>query len=284
MEFESFVPGHITGFFEAVRGPDPLTTGSRGCGVVIDGGVTTAVALEEDDENSVRCSINGEEVPCPTTEAVVGEVLDMVFDTYSVRVAHTTDLPVGQGFGASASGALGTAFALSEALELDLSETVCGRMAHRAEVENRTGLGDVIAELAGGLVIRTAPGAPGVGETETIPCSLSVVAKVMGGPMPTKDVLSSGKVEAINREGRACLAALMEEKTPENFMALARRFAEKTGLMSPEVAGAVADLEKAGVQASMAMLGNTVFALTDTPEDAAERGPWCLESTGDYSP
>jgi pantoate kinase len=270
MEFETFVPCHITGFFEIVEGQDPLTSGSRGCGVVIDGGVTTEVTLEEADENSIQCSINGDEALCPVTDSVVEEVLDMVYDTYSVRVAHTTDLPVGCGFGASASGALGTAFALNEVLELDLPETVCGRMAHKAEVENRTGLGDVIAELAGGLVIRTVPGAPGVGETEAIPCDLSVVAKVMGEPILTKDVLDSEKVEAINREGRACLDDLMKEKTPANFMHLSRGFAEKTGLMGPEVAGAVTALEGEGIQASMAMLGNTVFALTDAPEEAVE--------------
>jgi pantoate kinase len=268
MEIETVVPGHITGFFEIVEAQDPLTTGSRGCGVVIDGGVATEVTLEEADENSIQCSINGEEVPCPVTESVVEEVLDMVYDTYSVRVAHTTDLPIGFGFGASASGALGTAFALNELLELDLPESVCGRMAHKAEVGNRTGLGDVLAEVTGGLVIRTAPGAPGVGETERIPCHLSVVAKVLGEPIWTKEVLDSDKREVINREGRACLDDLMKEKTPENFMVLSRRFAERTGLMAPEVAEAVDALEKKGIQASMAMLGNTVFALTDSPEEA----------------
>ena len=56
---------------------------------------------------------------------------------------------------------------------------------------------------------------------------------------------------------------IIEEKTVENMMALSLQFAAKTKLMSFEVNKAVAEANKHGM-ASMAMLGNSVFAIGDT--------------------
>jgi pantoate kinase len=262
-------PGHITGFFEICEDPDPVMAGSRGCGVVIEKGIETSVLCDYADENVVRCTMDGKEGDLPVSVAVAHEILDLSPEPFEVEIKHTSEIPIGYGFGASAAGALGTAFALNDALDLDLPETVWGRIAHRAEVENKTGLGDVIAELAGGIVIRTEPGSPGVGRTEKIPWDGEVVAFMVGGEMDTSAVLTSDKAGLIKEVGAYCMGKLLEEKTPENFMKLSLEFAQKTHLMTPELKEAVSILEKNGIPASMAMLGGAVFCLCNTTEEVA---------------
>lgn len=262
-------PGHITGFFEICDDPDPVMAGSRGCGVVIEKGVLTSVVCDYADENVATCTMDGKEGNWPVSLAVAHEMLDLSPEPFEVEIKHTSEIPIGYGFGASAAGALGTAFALNDALDLDLPETVCGRIAHRVEVENKTGLGDVIAELTGGIVIRTEPGSPGVGKTEKIPWEGHVVAFMVGEKVDTSAVLTSEKAGVIKEVGGLCMEKLLEVKTPERFMGLSLEFAEKTGLITPEITGSIKKLEKNGVPATMAMLGGAVFCLTEEPEEVA---------------
>jgi pantoate kinase len=64
--------------------------------------------------------------------------------------------------------------------------------------------------------------------------------------------------------GHNLLQKLINDPKPGKFMDLSREFAEKTGLMSPEVKEAINILKNETLGASMAMLGNTVFALSES--------------------
>ncbi|MBU2559633.1 kinase, partial [archaeon] len=269
MKGSAFVPGHITGFFEIFENDDPVKAGSRGAGVVLDKGVYTTVKAKEGHTTSV--TLNGKTCECPVSRAVIKDILQIAGAKYDVEVIHELEIPMGQGFGASGAGALGTALAANKAMGLNLTMNQCGEIAHRAEVINRTGMGDVIAQSTGGLVIRTKPGAPGTGTADRIFSDEKVVVFTVGEAVDTKSVLlDREKIGRINKAGRVCLAELLKNPSQENFLVLSRRFALEAGLVEEKLRPALKTLEDKGITASVTMLGNSVFTLTDEPEKVSE--------------
>ena len=77
-------------------------------------------------------------------------------------------IPVGYGLGSSSAVALSLSFALDQALGTKLDRSLIGQIAHNAEVNCKTGLGDVLASFHGGFEIRVKAGAPGIGSVEKI--------------------------------------------------------------------------------------------------------------------
>lgn len=269
MKGSAFVPGHITGFFEIFDHEDSIKAGSRGAGIVLDKGVYTTVKAKDGYGTSV--TLNGETCECPVSKAVIKNILSFADTKYEVEVIHELEVPQGQGFGASGAGAFGAALAANEALGLNLTMNQCGEIAHRVEVLNRTGLGDVIAQSAGGLVIRKKPGAPGTGVTDRIYSDESLVVFTVGREIKTKSVLlDNEKKEKINKIGRVCLKELLKSPNPENFLAISKKFAVETGLGEKDVYLALETLEDKGITASVSMLGNSVFTLSDEPEKVSE--------------
>ncbi len=273
MKASAFVPGHITGFFKPVEHHELSKMGSMGCGVVLNRGVYTSAEVMDADANDVHVFLDGDEVDFPISADVAWELLRKAGSKSEARIYHQVEVPIGQGFGASAAGSLGTALALSRALDLPMTLNQCGAIAHVSEVRNATGLGDVIAECTGGMVLRLAPGAPGIGAVDKIPCSesLNVVAWVVGGPLSTKQVLrDESKMKKIQAVAEKCIGAFMKRPTPESFLRISKQFAMESGLMSADIARAVKVLEEKGIVGSMIMLGNSVFTLADDPEEVKD--------------
>ncbi|MDI6654506.1 MAG: pantoate kinase [Candidatus Hydrothermarchaeota archaeon] len=267
MKARAFVPGHITGFFEICEDKDMLHTGSRGCGVVVSKGVYTTVKAKKASKNEVHVYINDKPCDCPVTTSAVEEVLKLVDEKYRVEVFHKLQLPMKYGFGLSAAGSLGAVLAAASALNLNFTLNDCGSIAHCAEVANKTGLGDVIAECTGGVVLRKKPGAPGIGRIDKIPCNESVVAFIVGGELESKSILlSRQKKRTITQVGRECMDTFLKNPSVENFMRLSKKFASEAELMDKKVYSAVKQLEKRNIEASMIMLGNSIFTLTKEPE------------------
>jgi pantoate kinase len=249
---KAWVPSHITGFFAAKRQEDPMKSGSIGCGLALALGATTTV--EASDETEIL--LNDEPSEAPVSRYVV--------DTLArspVRVKTHLDMPLGSGFGASGAGALGCAYALNAHFGLGLFANQAASVAHVAEVTNRTGLGDVIAQNEGGLVVRLEPGAPGVGLIDRIPVQPLKVNYVVRGPISTKEVLSDqAMMKEINSAGEAALKDLLRRPTLQDFMLLSRRFTVQSGLASDWALDAIEAVEAAGGMASMIMLGDAVFS------------------------
>lgn len=249
----AYAPAHITGFFEIVLGKDSLHTGSRGCGLVLEHGVTTEITLSD----TTLVEINGSVDEAPTTRHVIKR-----FAEAPVTVKSRFDVPVGCGFGASGAGALSTAYGLNELFSLGLSAEDVARVAHVAEVECGTGLGDVMAQSHGGLVIRLEAGAPGIGLVDRIPVGDVLVEYVVLGPISTKSVLRDAeKREHINRAGRKALRNLLQNPSLQSFMQVSREFAVDANLMTDRVLDMIKAVEAEGGFASMVMLGEAVFAV-----------------------
>ncbi len=251
----AFAPAHISGIFVIGLKKDASRSGSMGCGICLEDGVTTKVGAAK--KTSVL--INGAAAEAPTTLAVL-----KLLTSRPVLVETTLELPVGAGFGASGAGALSTALALNEALSLNLTLSELAQAAHVAEVKNRTGLGDVTGQTFGGIVIRKKAGAPFSVNIDKIPCVERKISWVSFGRISTKSVLSDeAKKKSINRAGKTGLKELLKKPTLENFFRQSCKFAKEIELMSPRVKDAIEAVEAAGGLASQAMLGDTVFAIND---------------------
>lgn len=259
----AFVPGHVTAFFTVHRRDDPLATGSKGVGLALSEGIE--VTVEPDEETTV--TVNGRRV----SRAPVAGVLD-VFDR-EAAVRATTKLPAGAGFGVSGGLALGTALAANRAWDLGRSENDLVRVAHRAEVEAGTGLGDVVAQSRGGVPIREAPGAPPHGVVDRIPTA-GRIEYLTFGDLDTASVIT-GDTEAVTAAGEAALARLEARPTLPAAFAAARQFARDSALLLPRVETVIADVTDVGGEACMAMLGETVVALGTGLSDAGYDASAC---------
>lgn len=269
----AFSPSGISSFFEIcdeILYGKPITDleriGARGGGFGFERGVLTEVRVEEAEKNRVQVFINAEPAPRAETTRTVAEALLLKCNqAYSVSVKHEVAVPVGAGFGSSAAGALGTAFALSKALGLSLTCNQLGRIAHVAEVKCRTGLGTVSPLLVGGCVITVEPGAPGYSVVDRIPLTddYCIVAGVFR-PLPTKKVLASPEIKRkVNKHGRETVERILACPSLENFLRASKEFAMKSGFATSRVLRLIELAEKAGaVGAAQNMVGEAVHAVT----------------------
>ena len=261
----AFAPGHITGLFEIHDGhADPLHRGSVGAGFSVTAGTVTTVTVVQQATREIIVEYNDEIIHAPVTRTVVERLLSQHNRNMKVRVQHESALPIGVGFGASGAGALSAAISLGHILNSDLTLEEAARYAHYAEVTNHTGLGDVLAQVAGGFEIRLRPGAPGVGEIMNI-SSAHMLHVVLAGAtgLETRSFLTDPSWRArINEVGGALTKRVVSNPTVETFVACSREFANETGLMTERVESALDDLSsrKFG-DSSMVMLGDSVFCL-----------------------
>jgi len=271
-EASAFSPGHLTGFFQICDEPDdPLLRGSRGAGFSITLGVHTRVEAEPAGRNSVSVTMNGK----VTREAVVSEdvarrMLSIPDIPHRVRVEHEVQIPIGAGFGSSGGGALSLALALNEALGLGMSHIEAARVAHVAEIECRTGLGTVLAELTGGFGVTVRPGAPGIGETVKFGHGELFAVCLPFGPIPTREALADPELRRrINELGGGFVDLLHGDRRQERFMELSRRFSEHVGLITPRLRAVLERTDEAGFPCTMAMFGEALFSLIES--DRVER-------------
>jgi pantoate kinase len=255
----AFCPGHITAFFEIVDADEPVKRGSRGAGFCISRGVVTEARSSSAKEQRIQIRINGEIVDADTTELVARMLVGS--KPLDIRLSSKVELPVCQGFGMSGAGALSTALALDKAASLGLDREKLVSIAHSAEVEAMTGLGDVYPQSLGGMETRPKAGAPPYGEVKRRQSTRTIILCVLGEELKTRNIL--GKESArkkISVVGRACVDAYIRNPTWQNLCRISQRFAMETCLMSPEISNAVESIEDVGGTAGMAMLGNSVFA------------------------
>jgi pantoate kinase len=264
----AWAPGHITGFFGIEDAdPDPLRRGSRGAGISLAAGVVTSVNVDGRADAGVRVLINHIENPAPVSRRVIDLFLEKTGLKLpgALLVEHEIAVPQGAGFGSSGAGALSLALALNEISDAPLSPVAAAQIAHRAEVECRTGLGTVLACTVGGLEVRTRAGAPGVGTVRSFPLppKLTVCCLVLG-PRSTAQALADQAVrEKINTAYARLSGELLDSPDAGRFMRAARTFTDLTGLASAPVRGIMAGLDRLGIVSSMNMFGDAVFSIIE---------------------
>ncbi|MEW6329513.1 MAG: pantoate kinase [Candidatus Micrarchaeota archaeon] len=259
----AFSPAHITGFFQI------FDKGSTGAGVNLKKGMTTRVEIGEGSGTDI--TINHARDDAPVSKAVIARYVQIAREPLFVRVEHLSDVPVGYGLGMSAAGALSLSLALNECLRA-VGDDAAKRIAHLAEIECGTGLGAVIAQSHGGFLLRKKPGDFGEVERLGVDDGLRVVCAFLRPLSTSKIIRDENWRKKINEVGAACMRGFSRDSSVENFISLSRRFALRTGL-AKGVERALLKIK----DASMAMLGETLFVLTREPESAAEA---CREFSG----
>jgi len=263
MKAIAFAPGHISGFFEPIYHQNDFNrTGSCGAGINISLGAYSEVTAENSKKQEIQIYFNGKKSNAPVTMLALKYLLKD--NPLKITVKTKLVLPIGQGFGMSAAGALSATYALTKIT--NISETDAMKASHFAEIKLRTGLGDVIASCFGGVEIRKTAGLPPWGLIEHIPGNFNLVLCVIGKKLDTKKILSDRfKADKIIEYGNYCTKKLLEKPSIENLFSLSQVFTEKTNLAEKKVIEAINNANNYG-KASMCMLGNSVFAMGKTKE------------------
>ncbi|MFX1376482.1 MAG: pantoate kinase [Promethearchaeota archaeon] len=271
------VPHRISGFFEIVdeingiKITNPEKIGSRGAGFNLSAVGRTKIQigeLVEPENEEINIYINSEKVneKAETTYFIYNFIKKFLNRHIRIDIYHNFDLPVGCGYGASGSGALGTIFGLNDALNLKLSKKEKGRIAHIAEVVNRTGLGTVCGQLHGGLCILREPGYPCVSESINYSDKLKIICGSFG-MIHTKSILTDPILNLkIKKAGRRAQARLIQKQNIKSFIKASIEFVKETEILKILELYKIEDLmnrlnKLKILGASMNQLGRSVFAI-----------------------
>jgi pantoate kinase len=256
------VPAHITGLFQIVPDDNPLYMGSRGAGFSIENLVQTKIIASESARNYI-VYYNGNQIDGKVSIAVTKSFEDYLDEKTQLIIDHQSQLPIQGGFGTSGAGALGTAFALNELLQLDKSIEELGQIAHKAEITCKTGLGDVISQLHAYAEMRLDPGAPGTGVIKKLEWPLKhKILSVFHGIMSTKDIITDPvKIEEINSTAFNLLLELRKKPSLDLFLDLSFKFATDSGLLTGELKELNDFVRSKGYKSSMIMLGGSIFVV-----------------------
>ena len=268
---KAFAPGNISCVFKVIPHADATRMHSLGMGFTVKEGVEVTVS----EHRETKVLFNGQSIDFPTVQAVVDR-LTRSTDAAGMKVDITSPLPLGCGFGLSGAASLATAYALNGLLHLHKDTETLAMVAHVAEVENRTGLGDVCSQYHGGCLVKLREGAPLV--ADRLPITEQPIYYRYFGPIQTSEVLGNREQTIrINRAADAALSVLQTLTSAKSSTGLfnacfevSKRFSVESGLLSDaRVIETIEQIEAEGGVASMIMLGNGVFS-THPFEEAVE--------------
>lgn len=257
----AFAPANISLVFETYDAAPPHDRGSLGVGITLTEGVTVRVAPRDAPQHLIL--VGGEAWAFPTVRTVLHAL-----SPAPLRVEIAAAWPFGCGFGMSGAAALAAAFAVNQLLGLNKGRTELGMIAHRAEVQNATGLGDVGGQFNGGIMIKRRRHEPLT--VEQLPMPPQPLHVRIFGPIHTPDVINSReKLLHINRAGHAAMqeiTAAGPALTLPALLDISRRFSEDSGLLqSPRLRESIAAARAAGHSASMIMLGEAAVSTGPFP-------------------
>jgi pantoate kinase len=274
MEATAFCPAHITGFFKAhLEGHENNleNLGSMGAGFSINQGVTTRVKIEtkNNQESNFKITTHGyQSDKTDVSQYVLNEFLKLgEFSTKFFDIEHNISIPVGYGLGSSSAVALSLSFALDQALETKLEKTMIGQIAHNAEVNCKTGLGDVLASYHGGFEIRVKPGAPGIGHVEKIPTDKISIIMICFSPISTNKFIKE-RLSQINGLGGKMVNQLLESKDYDHFQDMSLEFAKYVDVMTPRMQKIVEELSENDIKCGIALFGETIFSMVPQKDEA----------------
>ena len=274
MEAKAFCPAHITGFFKAHLddNQDNLENlGSMGAGFSIKQGVTTRVKIQDkkDQVSNFKITTNGyQSDKIDVSEFVLNEFLKLgEFSNKFFEIEHNISIPVGYGLGSSGAVALSLSYALDQALQTKLEKTIIGKIAHNAEVNCKTGLGDVLASYHGGFEIRVKPGAPGIGHVEKISTEKISIIMICFSPISTNKFIKE-QLSQINGLGGKMVNRLLESKNCESFQDMSLEFAEYVNVMTPRMQKVVEELSNNNIKCGIALFGETIFSMVPQKEES----------------
>ena len=265
----AFCPGHVSCVFQPVDSLDAMGTGSRGIGIRLDRGATATVSPRDDDV--VNISLDG----VMETAHITRMVAQILAPGRGFDIRIENDLPVSQGFGMSAAGAIATGLCIADMT--GQSRNAAFSAAHAAEVSGGGGLGDVAAIVAGGDVpVRTVAGLPPFGRVESAGFRMEgLTLGVIGGELRTDTVLGDPERLRVVREAAvSAMDSFLAGPCYDRLFEVSNAFSSQSGLESPAIRKGIERLKSRGFHAGMCMLGNSIFT------DAPEKDVWAVFGRG----
>ncbi|MBI2654380.1 GHMP kinase [Candidatus Woesearchaeota archaeon] len=254
---KAFAPANISCVFKIHEHKNPRWMGSYGFGFTLNKGVIVEVSKAKRTE----VVFNNHSISFPTVKSVVEELAKE-----KLRVYIKSELPLGCGFGLSGASALATAYAINKLLKLGKTNKELAVTAHTAEVENRTGLGDVVNQYYGGFCVKFKPSSYFIVEKITLN-NINVYCKYFS-KISTKSIITNAKIK--NKINDAASIALDKIKQLLKFnkniqlkqiIKISKEFAVNSKLlMDKKTIQIIREIEKNNGNASMIMLGNAVFS------------------------
>ena len=274
--------GHVTLLFTVEDSEiEPYLQVSRGAGLCLDTGCRVSVRGVH-GQWGVNVGFRGFE----GSEDIVRGIFDVVSeDLPQIRkmkwdVAVNNNLPTSQGFGMSAALAIAVSRAIQRAVgeEYELSLRRSLLHAHIAERLSSSGLGDVTGISAGGVEIRTSPGAqfhgdglqkgPGVALGWFQDMEMTLVWPKEKGHHTSEYIDDLDWKMSISESGRASMLSLVDMWGPSCWpmlLSTARSFVEQSGLLTDGGRGGLLKavnsvIGKTDEQAvaSLCLLGNSI--------------------------
>lgn len=266
---KAYAPANISCIFQIHEDVDPGKKGSYGLGFTLDRGITAEVNISAKNE----VYFNNKHINFPTLDSVLQKL-----HAPPTKINITSSLPLGCGFGLSGASALAVAYSLNSLLNLSHSNLELARIAHTAEVENHTGLGDVTNQYFGGFLLKLQPSSQFI--VQKIPLvNIPVYCKYFS-PIKTGDIISNSKIkEKINKSAVSCLKELKslihKNQTSQDkikfsqLISISYEFAAGSGLLiDHSVINLINEIKSRNGHASMIMLGNAVFSDIPFPGSA----------------
>ena len=254
---KSFAPANISCIFKIYERKNPRWMGSYGVGFTLNQGVTAEVFKAKRNE----AVFNNKSINFPTVKSVIKKLTKE-----KLRVYIKSRLPLGCGFGLSGASALAAAYAINKLLNLKKSSKDLAIIAHIAEVENKTGLGDVVNQYYGGFCLKQKPSSYFI--VKKIPINNANVYCKYFSKLSTKSIITNTKLKkSINKSADASLTKIKELiknkkkiKLPD-IIKISKEFAVNSRLLKDKnTMQTIGNIEKNNGNASMIMLGNAVFS------------------------
>ena len=254
---KAFAPGNISCVFKICYNKNPRWMGSCGIGFTVNEGAVAEVSKSEKNE----IFFSGKKINFPTVRTAIEKLTKE-----EIRVIIKSKLPLGCGFGLSGASALATAYALNKLLNLNKTTKELALIAHIAEVENKTGLGDVVNQFFGGFCIKFEPSSHFI--IEKLQFNNTNVYCRYFSQISTKSVITNPKLK--NKINKAASKSLNEVKklikTHKNIILgdiikISKVFSLESGLLKQKnTTKIIENIEKNNGNAGMIMLGNSVFS------------------------
>lgn len=249
----------------AINGEIRLDTiGARGGGFSLIKGAETWVKIYPDEPDRTEVIVNDNIRGFPPSIEAAEEMRRRYKITGRIKIRHKIDVPIGSGFGTSASSAAGVVLAISSLLGRGVTLTEVIRITHEIELRCRTGLNSEAGLMTGGLVLVLREGAPPRSMIDSIPLPSKIkLVALVSGPIETPDSLSElSRLEEVEKLGDKYLSEILKHPTPENFLKYAREFSCESGFVTrrvEEIFDVVGKLPVVGYAQNM--LGEAVHAL-----------------------
>jgi|TARA_Y100000310_G_scaffold238535_1_gene241932 pantoate kinase len=273
---KAFAPGNISCIFVIKKTKNPAKSGSLGMGFTVNKGVIVAIKkihssnikktnnkifyknykkINENIKNIIY--FNNKKINFSTVSSVIEKLTNE-----KVKVNIESELPLGCGFGLSGASALATAYALNKLLRLKRSKKELAFIAHVAEVENRTGLGDIVNQYYGGFLIKYEPSYRF--KVKNLPIKNKKIYYQYFSPIKTKNIIINKKIKnKINNSGLNSLNKIKKlgNKNLRSLITISKEFSIKSGLLkNKKIINIIKKIESRNGNASMIMLGNAVFS------------------------